>query len=201
MNDKSVRLICRLSSAALVSVALSACTDALVFSESAGFNLSIGVNEEPSTPLQLNAGLERTVLAFAPPVGENTTVAGKKQVNGEAVSLFSGFRLSDDHASEVTNALAGRLTIRTQFASGMAAQAVAGKVQVVKAITNVGVSYLPDDGTRLLRVFMNESGENFAALKQWMVDNGVRERFPEPFLVGKKYKAARAKAVKDLRLQ
>ncbi len=198
MKLENISTSVRMIVAGLLLSSTASCTDALVFAENSGFNLGISVNEEPSTPLQVNAGLERTVLAFAPPAGETTTSGGKKSPKGEAVSLFSGFRLEDNHANVTQSAFAGKLTIRTQFASGIAAQSVAGDIKTVKAITSVGVSYKPDANSIYLRTYMNKSTVNMNKLLAWMKLNKVPGKFPEPFLVGAKYAQLRTKAVKEL---
>ena len=177
----------------LFMLGTAACTDSLVFSEYSGFNLGISVNDEPSTPLQVNAGLERTVLAFAPPVGDADTAGN---VRGDAVSLFSGFRLDDDHAAPNSSAFGGTLRIRSQFASGMAARNIAQNPSAAAKVVGVKLTFGPDDNSALLRKFI-ENPDNRAKLRQWMADNGVRTN-TEFFLKGSQYKDKRKKAVDDL---
>src|SRR5262245_21610096 len=68
------------------------CTNTLVFGERTSFNLAIHVNDNPITPLQVNAGLKRAVAGIVPP---NDVEKAENQAVpvGEAVSLFSGFNL------------------------------------------------------------------------------------------------------------
>jgi hypothetical protein len=103
-------------------MALSGCQDTLVYGESTAFNLAIHVNDNPQTPVEVNAGLKRYVGEKAPPVLLEKD-QGKNKASGEAVSSFSGFSLVYERNAAL--ALAGTLHIRTQFATGSAAAALA----------------------------------------------------------------------------
>lgn len=105
----------------LASMALPGCQDTLVYGESTAFNLAIHVNDNPQTPIEVNAGLKRYVGEKAPPLAVEKD-EGKTKASGEAVSSFSGFALAYERAPL---ALAGTLHIRTQFATGAAASALA----------------------------------------------------------------------------
>jgi hypothetical protein len=120
---------------ALTCMFLAACQDTVIYGERSGFNLNIRVGEDPKTPVQVNAGLRRLVAAYVPPtdaVGEGD----QQRPSGEAVSLFSGFRLRD-YDRTVAAPLGGTLVIRTQFASGLAAQSLAGNPDAVRQVVNV----------------------------------------------------------------
>lgn len=183
-----------------VGVAGTGCTDALVFSESSGFNLSIGVNEEPSTPVQLNAGLERTVLAFAPPVKESNVENGQRRAEGEAVSLFSGFRLTDDHAQVGSSAFGGKLTIVTQFASGIAAQKLAGNTEAVRAVTSVAQSTYGVDGTTILiECWLDKDpSAREPRLAQWIEQQDHLENVGFGLFLSGSYASDRKRAIDEL---
>jgi hypothetical protein len=97
---------------------LAACQDTLIYGESTAFNLAIHVNDSPQSPVEVNAGLKRYVAETAPPV----LTDGDDKAVGQAVSSFSGFALTYDREG-----IFGDLFIRTQFASGHAARALAGE--------------------------------------------------------------------------
>ena len=103
-------------------LALAACQDTLIYGESTAFNLAIHVNDSPQSPIEVNAGLKRYVAESAPPVLTETDEDGEDKAVGQAVSSFSGFALTYDR-----NSIFGDLFIRTQFASGHAARALAGE--------------------------------------------------------------------------
>lgn len=99
------------------------CQDTLVYGESTEFNLAIHANDNPQTPVEVNVGLKRYVGEKAPPVAVKEDGNGQTKADGEAVSSFSGFAL--EYEENPVFALAGTLHIRTQFASGAAAAALA----------------------------------------------------------------------------
>ncbi len=106
------------------------CQDTLVYGESTAFNLAIHLNDNPQTPIEVNAGLKRHVGEMAPPVA---TSADEGTAVGEAVSSFSGFRLR--YEEDPNSVLLGDLYIRTQFATGAAANELAGNpAQAVKVM-------------------------------------------------------------------
>ncbi|HEY7608214.1 MAG TPA: hypothetical protein VIF14_03200, partial [Alphaproteobacteria bacterium] len=109
------------------------CTDTLFFAERSSFKLGIHVNDNPVTPLQVNAGAKRTVIALAPPLAVRKEGNRDRPV-GEAVNLFSGFDLQYDKPETWASPFTGTLTIKTQFASGAAAVALADKPAVVKQL-------------------------------------------------------------------
>ncbi|MCB0833150.1 MAG: hypothetical protein KDC45_06785 [Bacteroidetes bacterium] len=108
----------------LMASLLFGCTQNLVFGERTGFNLGISVNDEAAVPLEVNAGLKRSVVGLIPPKRERVDEDGNATADDEAVSLLSGFDLKYD--SNDTNALAGTLVIQTRIASGIAAINLAG---------------------------------------------------------------------------
>lgn len=144
--------------AALVGAALllGACENNLIFLERAGFNLSISVNDDPATPIEVNAGLKRVIVALVPPQGDPVKTETGARANGEAVTMVSGYDLH--YAEAVTAATAttpastswfgGTLTIRTQFASGVAAETLASNPKAVNKVVGVKsrtLRHVPDD--------------------------------------------------------
>lgn len=109
------------------------CQDTLVYGESTEFNLAIHVNDNPQTPVEVNAGLKRYVGEKAPPLAIKKDDNGQNKADGEAVSSFSGFAL--EYEENPVFALLGTLHIRTQFASGAAAAALAeNPIQAVAVV-------------------------------------------------------------------
>jgi hypothetical protein len=198
--------------AALVTGALllGACENNLIFMERTGFNLAIRVNNDPTTPVEVNAGLKRSVVALVPPTGDPVKTATGTRANGEAVNLVSGYDLGYTESS--TSLFAGTLAIRTQFASGAAAEAVSssGDPKAVMQVVNTReATFSYDDAAKKLRSFWKPDGnvnqENQKKLTDWMKQNGLST---EPgsitlFLYDNSslFQEARAKAVKDLKLQ
>jgi hypothetical protein len=117
----------------IACMATSGCSNTLVYGESTEFNLAIHVNDNPQTPVEVNAGLKRYVGEKAPPLALKDDKDGHKKAEGEAVSSFSGFAL--EYEENPLFALAGTLHIRTQFASGAAAAALAkNPIQAVTVV-------------------------------------------------------------------
>jgi hypothetical protein len=114
---------------------LTGCSRTLVFVERTGINLGIFVKPNESTPLVVNFGLDRKVGSIVPATGEAT----QQGTNGEAVNMYAGFRAAYDPKVVGTDVqpFGGDLRIRTQFASGAAATAVAGDPAVVAKIVDV----------------------------------------------------------------
>lgn len=126
---------CRWLCGLVLLVCMSGCSDALIYGERTSFNLAISVNDNAALPLSVNAGLQRIVVNFAPPLGGDATSGNATSARGEAVSSISGFDLGYDEAAG--SPLDGTLTIRTKFASGEAAVTASGKPAAVAAIVNV----------------------------------------------------------------
>lgn len=120
----------------LLSPMLGGCENNLIFMERSGFNLSIDVNENPAIPVQVNAGMMRSIVALVPGRGNDNS--------GEAVSLISGYDLAyEDKAGSFFN---DKLTIRSQFASGAAANKIAEAPEIAKKIVNPTLTaMLPKD--------------------------------------------------------
>jgi hypothetical protein len=117
---------------------LAGCNRTLVFGEETGFNMGIFVKPNESTPLQVNFGLDRKVASIVPP----KTEPGPQGANGEAVNMFAGFRAAYDTVQKdnVVQPFAGSLRIRTQFASGAAAKAIAADPNTVARVVDVSNS-------------------------------------------------------------
>jgi hypothetical protein len=120
----------------VASFCTSGCNNTLVFAEKSGYNLAINVNDDPSTPLHVNIGLERNIAAVVPPLDISQDDQGKSTAKGEGVSVFSGFKLKEFGASAATP-FAGKLLIRTQFASGQAARDISQRPDMVARIVDV----------------------------------------------------------------
>jgi hypothetical protein len=186
---------------------LNGCENNLLFMERTGFNLSIRVNNDPTTPVEVNAGLKRSVVAAVPPTGDPVKTENGTRANGEAVSLISGYDLSYDESK--SSLFAGTLTIRTQFASGGAATAVAGDPTVVAMIADTSGTFSFDDAAKKLRAFWKPDGKtidsgNQKKISDWMQRYGLRTETGDitMFLYNDSPldQQARGQAVKDLKL-
>ncbi|MBK8159294.1 MAG: hypothetical protein IPK59_11205 [Rhodospirillaceae bacterium] len=131
------------------AILLSGCHKTLVYGEQTGFNLAIQVNDDPKTPVQVNAGLKRTVGQLTPPTSLEADANGNK-TNNDAVSTFSGFRLN--YAKD--GWFMGDLTIKTQFATGAAANALSDDPEAVAAFLSADYERTEEhvDEARIARV-------------------------------------------------
>jgi len=120
----------------LVSLGVTGCNNTLVFAEKSGYNLAINVNDDPSTPVHVNMGLERSIATVVPPRDVTQSDQGKTAASAEAVSLFSGFRLKYYNESELKTPFSATLAIRTQFASGMAARSISENPEMVGKVVD-----------------------------------------------------------------
>lgn len=122
--------------AALLPLMAVACSDAMVYGERTSFDLAIGVNEAIALPVSVNAGFHRTAAGLIPPRGgAGEDAGGTAAPEGEAVSMISGFRL--EHEDDPAAALGGKLTIKTQFASGAAAIDVSKEPRIAARIAQL----------------------------------------------------------------
>lgn len=199
----------RLALLLLGSLLLGGCQNNLIFLEQSGFKLAISVNNDPTTPVEVNAGLKRSIVALVPSSGDPVKTDTGTRANGEAVNLVSGFDLTD--TASANSALGGTLTIRTQFASGAAALAVASKPELAAKIANARVgTFSYDDAAKKLRRFWKPDGstinqENQQKLTTWMQQHGF-STVPGDitfFLYDNSplFAEARVQAVNDLKLQ
>lgn len=107
----------------LASLSLVGCDRHMVFAERTGVNMLVSVGQDVDRPLNVNAGVERRILAFSPPTkGFTYTDNGRKQAKGDAASLLSGFEMQYKKGSDPFD---GEVSVSTQFASGMAAREAA----------------------------------------------------------------------------
>jgi hypothetical protein len=114
-------------------VLLPACQRTLVFTEQAAFKLGIEVNDDPTTPVDVTAGLKRSVVSVTPPREPLVEAeGGGSRAEGEAVSTLAWFDLAYEPAD---SPFTGTLTIRTSFASGLAAIAKVVGVPLVGVAT------------------------------------------------------------------
>ncbi|EXI83053.1 MAG: hypothetical protein AW10_00128 [Candidatus Accumulibacter appositus] len=147
MRQHDVRLHPLASLIAICS--LAACQPALIYGERTSFNVAaIQLNDNVGEPAKINFGFVRSVATSAPPRGGEDQVikapaaandkgssASAKVHEGEAVSVFSNFRLNQTAQNAANLPLTnGDLAIRTRFASGQAAITIAGDVKAVTAI-------------------------------------------------------------------
>jgi hypothetical protein len=141
------------------SALLLGCQDTLVYGESTAFNLAIHANDNPQTPIEVNAGLKRHVGEMAPPVLTTDDDNGTTKAAGEAVSSFSGFALTYDR----DGVFSGDLFIRTQFASGLPAQLLANEpaaaVEVVQADFDRGEAFLAEDAQKRVDAIQDRIAE------------------------------------------
>lgn len=108
---------------------LAGCGRTLVFMERDGVNLAVRTTGT-TPPLEINFGLNRTIATIVPPAGEKSG-----NPSGDAVSMFAGFQV--DNTFVPKTALDADLQVDTQFASGKAAIAVAGKPSIVADIVSM----------------------------------------------------------------
>ena len=140
----------------------SGCSNTLIYGEQSGFNLSVKVDPKQSSPIKVNAGLERTVVTNAPPKETDNGEA-----KGEAASMFSNFNLLYD---EETGPLQGKLTIQTRFASGGAALAIADDPDLVeKVVAKRSDPYANTDSTkRIGKWIAADRANNLPKLRSWV---------------------------------
>jgi hypothetical protein len=190
----------------IASLPLAACSSNVIFLERSGFNLAVNVNDDPTTPVEVNAGLNRTIVALVPPSGGQDA---NKTPEGEAVNLLSGYDLQ--YNKSTTSALQGKLTIRTQFASGAAALAASTDAKAVaKVVTAQSGNFVYDDAAKKLRAYWKPDGttinvQNQTALTGWMQNHGLSTDGGSitMFLYDDSalFKDARVQAVTDLKLK
>ena len=117
-------------------ISLGGCGDTLFYGERTGFNLAIRADAANSTPVEVNAGLRRSVVGVVPPLQHKETEDGSKKPEGEAANMVSRFELLYVEGSLMNSLFGGELVIQSRFASGEAAKNVAeepGKVGAVIA--------------------------------------------------------------------
>lgn len=168
-----------IAAAIIMAAALNGCSDALVFGEKSGFNLAINVNDDPSTPIHVNAGFERKVGTVVPPLEVTKDDKGHSAASGEAVSLFSGFQLKYDEPG-IPTPFSGKLTIRTQFASGLAAQDISNnQAMVAKVVTGTDQASLQLDEVDRLSDAAALSLARNPPVHTALIDNAVKARDPK----------------------
>ena len=187
-----------------VVLILASCERTLIYAERTGFKLGISVNDNPGTPVEVNAGLKRTLVGFVPPKEGTQGSGADKTAEGEAVSMFSGFRMEYQDGT-AAQPFAGKLNIRTQFASGNAALAVASKPEIVTKIVSVTTSSFKNGkaGAKI-RKFWKPDGktidtDNQARIQKWMTAAGISNSITF-FMRSAVHADFRVKAVEDLGL-
>ena len=118
--------------AGLALLTITGCTDALVYGESSGANLAITVDPAKSQPLEVNFGAKRSVVGIVPPLDKNEDT---DKPAGEAISMFSHFSLN--YEENESDPFRGKLTVRSAFASGMAARAIPDNADVDMLVKNL----------------------------------------------------------------
>jgi hypothetical protein len=132
----AARLLAYLPALCCVVLLTAGCTQTLVFLEDSSFKLGISVNDDPTTPLEVTAGVRRKVLSVTPPKEPmQTGPDGKSMVSGEPVNLVSRFDVR--YAEGGAGPFGGTLRITNSFASGEAARTVAGDKTAMSAILGV----------------------------------------------------------------
>lgn len=138
-------------------LALSACSNALMYGEGTNFSLAtVHLNDDPATPIRIVSGLDRTVAALAP----------RKAEGKEVVNMVSDFDLKHPGSNPFTDTL----SINTEFASGAAAMEAAGKPDVAAKIMNFNFVSVasPSELQRKINAqrYVRESGTSPDALKE-----------------------------------
>ena len=178
----------------ILPATLQGCSNTLVYGEQSGFNLGVKVDPKKSSPLKVNAGLERTVITNSPPKESDD---GKAK--GEAASMFSNFDLQYE---KDTNPLQGKLTIQTRFASGNAALAIADKPSLVKKVVKKRSDpYVSTESTRRIAAWVRGANRatNLPKLRGW-----VNTELPGTSLLDfrtlKEYEQQRLVAIDELQI-
>jgi len=143
---------------------LAACDRGLVYGERTGVNLAVRADPANSAPLEVNAGLQRRVVSSVPPQGQ----PGGPTAAGEAVNMVSRFDL--ERAPGQAGPFSAKVRIGTSFASGAAATAIAGKPEVVRAITkapDVTLSSAPDEREIVAKLF-EFTGRSVANVERYL---------------------------------
>lgn len=148
------------AAAVIAGVMLTGCQDTLIYGESTAFNLAIHANDNPQTPIEVNAGLKRYVGEMAPPVLTKENDQGTKKADGEAVSSFSGFALTYD-----PDGIFGELFIRTQFASGVPAQLLAEEPRAAIEVINATFDPIERDAEFVTEANRKQRAEIVAGIK------------------------------------
>lgn len=184
----------------LAGLLVGACENSLIYGERTGFNLAIQVNDDPATPLNVNAGFQRTVAALVPPTQESQEDNGRKIARGEAVNMFSGFRL--EYIEGETTVFGGTLTIRTQFASGAAAKNIASGKNADKAVAQIVQTrgtYSDSESVERIRSWLKEDPGNLDRLKTWKQNNHPTIDLTH-LRFAREFEAQRQAAIEDLNI-
>jgi hypothetical protein len=148
--------LCRpaLLSALAVLPWLAGCADTIVFGAQREIDVAISLNEDVAEPVQVNIGLNSQIASLIPPIAENddstsstgiTSLAAQHfNPEGEAASIFSGFRYTSSSMLEITPASPRPkydAEIRSQFASGAAAVILASDPEAVAKVVDVAITF------------------------------------------------------------
>jgi len=114
--------------ALLAPLLAAACSDRAIYVERSGVNMKLAVNDDPSTPIQVNLGLQRGIITVVPALAEGS----QGEASGEAGSLISGFDYVNGSSVPIAGGAEGLpastikadVSIRTSFASGNAASLI-----------------------------------------------------------------------------
>ncbi len=187
MTDMEATLLTPLKKkiACLVATGLilfvSGCGDTLVFMERTSLSLAaVNLNENVGEPVEVNVGFRRSVISFSPPVGGVEVFEGEFVPEGEAVSMLSGFKLAYDPPDG--DLLPGDLTIKTQFASGNAAVAIADDPAIANRIMDVDFLVPPSEALLERRRAVSQFFAPGADLDQASIDALARLMREEPGL-------------------
>ena len=135
----------------LIGVSLAGCSDTLVFMERTSVSIaSVNLNENAGEPLELNFGLRRSIVTFAPPVGGVEILERELVPEGDAVSMLSGFQLAYYRPDD--ESISADLSIATQFVSGRAASSLAMSPKATGELLDVEFLVPVDDELQKRRV-------------------------------------------------
>lgn len=195
--------VATLAGTVVVVLSLAGCGRTLVFAERDGVNLAVRANPSATPPLGVNFGLERVIATIVPPAGQKD---GKPA--GEAVSMFAAFQVDATNVN-LKSTLNVDLTINTQFASGAAAERVAGNPEAVARIVRIDPisTYGEDPNTALLLTFLHKPGTTTVDplrsndMRSAMSAVGIEGVSVTRFLYGQEFATARSEVVRQLKLK
>lgn len=146
----------------LAAMLVAGCADGLVYGERTSFDLaSVRLNDDPSEPVSVKLGFNRSVAMAAPAIGGRVEDVERKAngneirrvtPEGESVSHFSSFTLKSvpPFVRSTSGEQEALLDVQTRFASGQAAIAIADNPQVVAALMGLRPLPLRDQETAAL---------------------------------------------------
>lgn len=161
-NAMPARLLCMIALAAC----LPACTDTIVFGAQREIDVAIVVNEDVAEPVSVNIGLNSQIAGLVPSLdskpAESTLPLLKyfrsDDPEGEAASIFSGFRYTSETDIVPAKKFDYSAEIRSQFASGAAAMILATNPDAVAQVVNISDSWGLQDALQEKLLGLSEGG-------------------------------------------